>query len=123
MHTSSWPCSRWRPPRWNSDTHPVLCSDSEVCWICVLAAFAVAFHPDNLVEDEAALDFPGEKSVSWTGCMDFALPAMAAFGTTDVTVMSREMRRTVAANATVAFVFSTVIVADLVAALDRGQGA
>lgn len=30
-----------------------------VAWICVLVAFAVAFHADNLVEGEAALDFPG----------------------------------------------------------------
>jgi uncharacterized membrane protein len=40
-----------------------------------------------------------------------------------VTVLSREMRRTVAANATIAFVFHTVIVAGMVAALDSGQGA
>jgi uncharacterized membrane protein len=33
------------------------------------------------------------------------------------------MRRTVAANATIAFVFHTVIVAGMVAALDSGQGA
>lgn len=37
--------------------------------------------------------------------------------------MSREMRRTVAANATIAFVFNTVIVAGRVEALDSGQGA
>ncbi|MFH9294988.1 DUF1345 domain-containing protein [Streptomyces sp. NPDC017520] len=94
-----------------------------VAWICVLAAFAVAFHADNLVEDEAALDFPGEKTVAWTDYMYFALSVMTTFGTTDVTVMSREMRRTVAANATIAFVFNTVIVAGMVATLDSGQGA
>ncbi|MFK4599939.1 hypothetical protein RKD30_006606 [Streptomyces pristinaespiralis] len=53
----------------------------------------------------------------------FALSVRTTFGTTDVTVMSRELRRTVAANATIAFVFNTVIVAGMVAALDGGQGA
>jgi uncharacterized membrane protein len=53
----------------------------------------------------------------------FALSVMTTFRTTDVTVMSREMRRTVVANATIAFVFSTVIVAGMVAALDGWQGA
>ncbi|OCC13792.1 DUF1345 domain-containing protein [Streptomyces sp. PTY087I2] len=98
-----------------------------VAWICVLAAFAVAFHADNLVEDEAALDFPGEKTgektAAWTDYVYFALSVMTTFGTTDVTVMSREMRRTVSANATIAFVFNTVIVAGMVATLDSGQGA
>ncbi|MEU0402926.1 DUF1345 domain-containing protein [Streptomyces sp. NPDC006197] len=94
-----------------------------VAWICVPAAFAVAFHADNLVEDEAALDFPGDETVAWADYVYFALSVMATFGTTDVTVMSREMRRTVAANATITFVFSTVIVAGRVAALDSGQGA
>ncbi|MFF9344496.1 MULTISPECIES: DUF1345 domain-containing protein [unclassified Streptomyces] len=94
-----------------------------VAWICVLVAFAVAFHADNLVEDEAALDFPGDETAAWADYVYFALSVMTTFGTTDVTVMSREMRRTVAANATIAFVFNTVIVAGMVAALDGGQGA
>lgn len=42
---------------------------------------------------------------------------MTTFGTTDVTVTTREMRRTVAANAVIAFVFNTVTVASLVSAL------
>ncbi|MFF9065513.1 DUF1345 domain-containing protein [Streptomyces sp. NPDC014891] len=94
-----------------------------VAWICVLTAFAVAFHADNLVEDEAALDFPGDKTAVWDDYVYFALSVMTTFGTTDVTVVSREMRRTVSANATIAFVFNTVIVAGTVAALDSGQGA
>ncbi|OKJ89505.1 hypothetical protein AMK31_06165 [Streptomyces sp. TSRI0107] len=43
--------------------------------------------------------------------MYFVLSVMTTFRTTDVTVMSRETRRTVAADATIAFVFNTVIVA------------
>ncbi|MFC8175718.1 DUF1345 domain-containing protein [Streptomyces sp. NPDC057325] len=94
-----------------------------VAWICVLVAFAVAFYADNLVEGEAALDFPGGRTSAWDDYLYFALSVMTTFGTTDVTVMSREMRRTVAANATIAFVFNTVIVAGMVAALDGTPGA
>ncbi|MFF8475107.1 DUF1345 domain-containing protein [Streptomyces sp. NPDC015414] len=96
---------------------------SRVAWACVLVAFAVAFHADNLVEDEAALDFPGGRAPAWADYVYFALSVMTTFGTRDVTVMSREMRRTVAANATIAFVFDTVIVAGMVAALDGEPGA
>lgn len=42
---------------------------------------------------------------------------MTTFGTTDVNVLSREMRRTVTADAVIAFVFDTVTVASLVTAL------
>ncbi|WP_324609341.1 DUF1345 domain-containing protein [Streptomyces albus] len=32
-----------------------------VAWICVVLAFTVTFQADNLVENELALDFPGER--------------------------------------------------------------
>ncbi|WP_328958750.1 DUF1345 domain-containing protein [Kitasatospora purpeofusca] len=95
-------------------------------WVCVLVSFAVAFHADNLVEDERALEFPssgtgtGSGSAVWADYMYFAVSVMTTFGTTDVNVTSREMRRTVAANAVIAFVFNTVTVASLVSALDPG---
>ncbi|MFI7104262.1 DUF1345 domain-containing protein [Streptomyces sp. NPDC050161] len=90
-----------------------------VAWICVVVAFAVTFQADNLVENERALDFPGEQVPAWADYVYFALAAMTTFGTTDVNVTSRDMRRTVAANTVIAFVFNTVTVASLVAALDR----
>ncbi|WP_030669988.1 DUF1345 domain-containing protein [Streptomyces rimosus] len=88
-----------------------------VAWICVVVAFAVTFQADNLVEDERALEFPGEESPAWADYVYFALAAMTTFGTTDVNVTSRDMRRTVAANTVIAFVFNTVTVASLVSAL------
>ncbi|MFE7119640.1 DUF1345 domain-containing protein [Streptomyces sp. NPDC057654] len=88
-----------------------------VAWICVVVAFAVTFQADNLVEDEQALDFPGEEPPAWADYVYFALSAMTTFGTTDVDVTSRAMRRTVAANTVIAFVFNTVTVATLVSAL------
>ncbi|MFI2238329.1 DUF1345 domain-containing protein [Streptomyces chrestomyceticus] len=89
-------------------------------WVCVMASFAVAFHADDLLENQRGLEFPGAETVVWADYVYFALSVMTTFGTTDVNVTSREMRRTVAANAVVAFVFNTVIVASLVAALDKG---
>ncbi|MEU6733357.1 DUF1345 domain-containing protein [Streptomyces physcomitrii] len=88
-----------------------------VAWVCVAVSFAVAFHADNLMAGERALDFPGEGPAVWADYVYFALSVMTTFGTTDVTVTTREMRRTVAANAVIAFVFNTVTVASLVSAL------
>ncbi|MBC2879483.1 MULTISPECIES: DUF1345 domain-containing protein [Streptomyces] len=88
-----------------------------VAWVCVVLTFAVTFQADNLVENERALDFPGEEAPAWADYVYFALAAMTTFGTTDVNVTSRDMRRTVAANTVVAFVFNTVTVASLVSAL------
>lgn len=42
-------------------------------WACVLVAFAVAFPADDLVEDEAALDFPGGRAPAWADYVYFAL--------------------------------------------------
>lgn len=92
-----------------------------VSWSCVVVSFAVAFQADNLVEDGRGLDFPqaqGDTSPpGWSDYIYFAFAVMTTFGTTDVTVTSRELRRTVTANAVIAFVFNTVIVATLVSAL------
>jgi uncharacterized membrane protein len=86
-------------------------------WVCVVVSFAVAFHADDLVEDGKALEFPGERVPGWTDYVYFAVSVMTTFGTTDVTVVSPEMRRTVTANAVIAFVFNTVTVAAVVSAL------
>ncbi|MGW1508397.1 DUF1345 domain-containing protein [Streptomyces sp. NPDC002394] len=89
-----------------------------VAWICVVVAFAVAFHADDLVEDEQALEFPGSEEPVRGDYLYFALSVMTTFGTTDVTVLSREMRRTVAADAVIAFVLNTITVASVVSALN-----
>ena len=88
-----------------------------VSWVVVVVSFSVAFYADNLVEGGAALDFPGDASPTWADYFYFAVAVMSTFGTTDVTVISPEMRRTVTANAMIAFVFNTVTVATLVSAL------
>ncbi|MER7192026.1 DUF1345 domain-containing protein [Streptomyces flaveolus] len=113
----------WRPGHIGSAFGPVpravvALAMVAVAWVCVAVSFAVAFQADNLVEDERALDFPGQGSPVWADYVYFACSVMTTFGTTDVTVTSREMRRTVTANSGIAFVFNTVTVASLVSALD-----
>ncbi|BBG05298.1 MULTISPECIES: DUF1345 domain-containing protein [Pseudonocardia] len=88
-----------------------------VGWVCVLVSFAVAFHADDIVEDRTALRFPGDAEPEWADYVYFAVSVMTTFGTTDVTVLSREMRRTVSANGVIAFVFNTVTIAATVSAL------
>ncbi|MFG2813280.1 DUF1345 domain-containing protein [Streptomyces sp. NPDC048410] len=91
-----------------------------VAWVCVAVSFAVTFQADDIVEGDSALDFPGPDSPLWSDYLYFALSVMTTFGATDVSVTSRQMRRTVSANAVIAFVFNTVTVASLVSALGAG---
>ncbi|MCZ0982345.1 DUF1345 domain-containing protein [Streptomyces diastatochromogenes] len=113
----------WRPGHIGSSFEPVAravvaLTLVAVAWICVAVSFAVAFQADNLLGGERALEVPGEELPIWSDYVYFAFSVMTTFGTTDVTVLSREMRRTVTVNACIAFVFNTVTVASLVSALD-----
>lgn len=87
-------------------------------WVSVVVSFAVTFYADNLMEDEKGLDVPNESQPGWSDYIYFALSVMTTFGTTDVTVNSTGMRRTVSANAAIAFVFNTFTVAALVSGLN-----
>ena len=87
-----------------------------VSWTCVLVSFAITFYADNVVEQGQGLNFPGP-SPRWASYVYFAVSVMTTFGTTDVDVTSDAMRRTVAVNAVIAFVFNTVTVATVVSVL------
>lgn len=89
-----------------------------VGWVCVVVSFAVAFHADDLLEDDQGLQFPGEQDPRWADYVYFAVAVMTTFGPPDVTVASREMRRTVTANAVIAFIFNTITIASVVSALN-----
>lgn len=88
-----------------------------IAWLCVLVSFAVTFCADNLLEEGRGLDVPGSQHPHWSDYVYFATAVMTTFGTTDVTVTSRTMRRTVTVNALIAFVYNTVIVATVVSVL------
>ncbi|MEN0135511.1 MAG: DUF1345 domain-containing protein [Rhodococcus sp. (in: high G+C Gram-positive bacteria)] len=87
-----------------------------VSWTCVLVSFAITFYADNVVEQGQGLGFPGPPP-RWASYVYFAVSVMTTFGTTDVDVTSDAMRRTVAVNAVIAFVFNTVTVATVVSVL------
>lgn len=88
-----------------------------VAWVSIVVSFAVTFHADDILERGKALDFPGTPDPKWSDYVYFAMAVMTTFGTTDVSVTSREMRLTVTVNAVLAFVFNTVTVAAVVSAL------
>lgn len=88
-----------------------------VGWASVAVSFAVTFYADNLVEDGQAMYFPADGHAVWSDYVYFAVSVMTTFGTTDVDVVSKELRRTVTANAVIAFVFNTVTIAAVVSAL------
>lgn len=87
-----------------------------LAWISMLASFTITFYADNAVEDEAGLHFPGGNP-GWASYFYFAVSIATTFGTTDVEVRSEAIRKTVAINAIVAFVFNTVIIAAAVSTL------
>lgn len=86
-------------------------------WVSVAISYAVTFYADNVLENYQALRFPGDRNAEWSDYIYFAVSVMTTFGTTDVEVASPEMRRTVTANAVLAFVFNTVTIAATVTAL------
>lgn len=86
--------------------------------ICVVVSFAVACHADDVREGGQAPEFPGEEDREWADYVYFAVSVMTTFGTSDVTMASREMRRTVTANAMIAFIFNTVAIASVVSVLN-----
>lgn len=77
-------------------------------WIAVVVSFAVAYHADDLIESEPGLDFPGTPQPCWTDYVYFSVSVSITFGTTDVTVKSPAMRRTITVHGVLAFVFNTV---------------
>lgn len=83
-------------------------------WGSVLVSFAVAYHADNILERDRALDFPGPARAGWGDYVYFSAAVSTTFGTTDVTVESQMMRRTITVHAILAFVFNTVILGAVV---------
>jgi uncharacterized membrane protein len=85
-------------------------------WWVVVVSFTVAYQADDLVEDGQALQFPGP-APRWSDYLYFGVAVSGTFGTTDVTVASPAMRRTITLHAVLAFVFDTVILGAVVGVL------
>lgn len=84
-------------------------------WLVVVTSYTVFYARRDLAG--GGLAFPGETRPGYVDYFYFALAVATTFGTTDVTVTTPRMRRSVSAHAALAFVFNTVIIALLVSAL------
>jgi uncharacterized membrane protein len=94
----------------------VIASGVILSWIVVVVSFTV-FYARRAIQ-HGGLEFPGgDPEQGWVDYLYFALSVSSTFGTTDVTVTTTRMRRSVLSHAAIAFVFNTVILAILVGAV------
>lgn len=73
--------------------------------------------PPNRAAAARGLDFPGQSTPGFVDYLYFAASVATTFGTTDVQITSSRLRRAVTGHSVVTFVFNTVTIALLVAAL------
>jgi hypothetical protein len=91
-------------------------------WTVLAVGYAVHYlrldvrhrHP---TDGSAGLQFPGPDAPQFLDYLYFAVSVATTFGTTDVNVLNRALRRTVMVQSVLAFVFNTVILALVLAVL------
>ena len=86
-----------------------------VCVLLIASAWAVevtTYAVDYMRRDRTGggLEFPGDAAPVFADYLYLAVAVGTTFGTTDVTVTSTAIRRTITGHALVAFVFNTVII-------------
>ncbi|MEQ3550069.1 DUF1345 domain-containing protein [Pseudonocardia nematodicida] len=79
------------------------------CWLTMQVGFTIAYIGRHA--ERGGLVFPGDDELRLVDYLYFSVGIGATFGTTDVTVTTREMRRTVLTHSVLAFVFNTLILA------------
>jgi len=84
-------------------------------WATMVVTYAADYARRQAVSP--GLEFPGEPPTGFGDYLYFSAAVSTTFGTTDVTVTTRALRRVVTGHALVAFVFNTVIVGLLVSTL------
>nr|WP_240895389.1 DUF1345 domain-containing protein [Kineococcus siccus] len=84
-------------------------------WATMVVTYAADYARRQAVSP--GLDFPGEQPAGFADYLYFSAAVSTTFGTTDVTVMTRALRRVVLGHSLVAFVVNTVIVGLLVSTL------
>ena len=90
-----------------------------VSWCNVVLSYAL--HYARLDLTEGGLEFPGTEERAFSDYLYHSLNGQVTFGTTDVSVTTRQMRRAMMVHALVAFAFNTVIIAILVSLLLAGR--
>jgi uncharacterized membrane protein len=83
----------------------------------VVVTLTYAVHYARIDVDEKGLSFPGDDEPGFLDYLYLSAALATTFGTTDVTVTSRRMRRAVIGHSVITFTFNTVVIALLVSAL------
>ncbi|WP_197519721.1 DUF1345 domain-containing protein [Pseudonocardia sp. HH130630-07] len=78
-------------------------------WLTLQVGFAVVYL--GRWAAEGGLDFPGHEAPVFTDLLYFSVAVGTSFGTTDVVVTRRSMRRTVLVHGMLAFLFNALIIA------------
>ena len=86
-------------------------------WFVVVVSYAVHYARTNA--EHPGLRLPDEGPHGFTDYFYFSLTVATTFGTTDVMVTTTRMRRTVAGQSALTFLFTTIIFVLLVTALSR----
>jgi len=86
-------------------------------WFVVVVSYAVHYARTNA--EHPGLRLPDEGPHGFTDYFYFSLTVATTFGTTDVMVTTTRMRRTVAGQSVLTFLFTTIISVLLVTALSR----
>lgn len=105
-------------------TNPVIIVSSLLVvatgWTMVVYAYAVAYLRKAV--ESGGLEFPEQPHPLWSDYFYVSVQIMTTFSSSDVTVTTTAMRRTVTGHSLIAFIFNTVIVALLVSTLLAAAG-
>jgi hypothetical protein len=104
------------PPLRSNTPIVVLAACSVVSsWLLTAFSYAITYaRADQLHE---GLEFPGDEPVAFSDYLYYAICVNATFATSDVSVVSRRMRRLTTTHTLIAFGFNTVIFALLITLL------
>jgi hypothetical protein len=104
-------------PSLRSNTAVVALAACSVVSSWVLTAFSYTIKYARYDQRQKGLTFPGDETPGFSDYLYYAICVNATFATSDVTVMSRRMRRLTTTHTLVAFGFNTVIFALLITLL------
>jgi hypothetical protein len=101
-------------PALRSNTAIVVFAACSVVSSWLLTAFSYAIEYARVDQLSKGLQFPGDEQLGFSDYLYYAICVNATFATSDVSVVSRRMRRLTTTHTLVAFGFNTVIFALLI---------
>ena len=87
-----------------------------IAWIST----ALLFAENYIASGGHGLDFLGDRGAGFADYVYFSLSVQMTFGTSDVSITQRAMRRNVTIHAATAFAFNTIIIAMIVSLVVNG---